>query len=70
MTDPNLQFFPVVGSGARVSINFVRMVVRTTGHDEDNLLLNLTMVADSRYYFSPPNTPMPLPVVVYGEIEL
>lgn len=70
MSDASLQFFPVKGSGARVSINFVRMAVRSTGHDEDNLLLNLTKVADSRFYFSPPNTPMPLPVVVYGEIEL
>ena len=70
MTDRRLQFFPVEGSGARVSINFVRMATGCCG------VINavgfwLNAQGDGRFYFQPQRPQVvPLPVVVFDEVEL
>jgi len=75
MTDRRLQFFPIVGSGARVSVNFVRMVRSDYSPDETIMWLDEeggdeeTEGEEGRYYFFHPKNST-LPVVVFDEVEL
>ena len=69
MNDKHLQFFPVVGSRAMVSIDFIKQAFKVGRALRIDDFLLLDDRDNGQLYYTPPNG-TPLPVVVYAEVEL